>query len=388
MIYKAATDKGQLRRQNLAAVLQRAHHSKGATRAELTRVLGLSRSTIGGLVGALSEAQWVLEVDDAVREGAGRPSPRVVPTDRWLVAAVNPEVDAIDIALVALGGRIVARRRIAVDSPSTEDTILIIADAVEAMATEHPSSSVIRAGVAVPGIVRRSDGVIRLAPHLGWREFPFAASLSSALGIPVDVANDAHLGCRAESVFGAGIGSRNFIYLNGGSSGIGGGVVIDGRVVSGRDGYAGEIGHLNVDPLGPACACGASGCLEALVRREQLLGALGVKNADDMELELAVWKSKDPAVSSLVELQWGWLRTALRGLVNMLNPEKIVLGGHLAILWNAISDEDRDCAFEDALDASARGVVVEAAALGPDRLLLGAAELAWDIPLASPLSSN
>lgn len=388
MIYKAATDKGQLRRQNLAAVLQRAHHSRGVTRAELTRILGLSRSTIGGLVGALSEAKWVVEVDDAIREGAGRPSPRVVPTDRWLVAAVNPEVDAIDIALVALGGRVVARNRIAVDSPSTEVAIGIIAQAVAAMAAEQPSSSVIRAGVAVPGIVRRSDGLVRLAPHLGWKEFPLAATLSGALGIPVEVANDAHLGCRAESVFGAGIGARNFIYLNGGPSGIGGGAVIDGRVVSGRDGYAGEMGHMSVDPLGPACACGAAGCLDALVRREHLLGILGVKHADDTELELALRKSKDPAVSALLELQWTWLRTGLRGLVNMLNPEKIVLGGHLAILWNALSDENRNCAFENALHAPARGVVVEAAALGQDRLLLGAAELAWDNALANPLSAN
>ena len=385
MIYKTGTDKGQLRRQNLAAVLERAHHSRGVTRAELTRTLGLNRSTIGDLVLALSEAQWVAEVDDAPREGAGRPSPRVVPTNHWLVAAVNPEVDAIDVALVALGGRVVARRRVVADSPTIERAVSIISSAVADMAAEHRSSVVVGAGVAVPGIVRRSDGLVRLAPHLGWRESPFAATLSSALGMPVEVANDAHLGCRAESVFGAGIGARNFVYLNGGPSGIGGGVIIDGQAVSGRDGYAGEIGHVSIDPTGPKCACGATGCLEALVRRRQLLAVLGLTEADDLELEQALSASKAPAVATLLEQQWRWLRTALRGLVNMLNPEKIVLGGYLAILWNALSDGDRDFAFEGALDVSARGVVVEAAALGPDRLILGAAELAWDEHLADPL---
>ena len=385
MIYKKAADKGQLRRQNLAAVLQRAHHSRGVTRAELTRTLGLNRSTIGDLVGALAEAKWVEEIDDAPREGAGRPSPRVVTTDHWLVAAVNPEVDATDIALVALGGRVIARRRVVADAPSIDETVAIIARAVAGMAAEHPSSVVVGAGVAVPGIVRRSDGVVQLAPHLGWKELPFGAALSSALGIPVEVANDAHLGCRAESVFGAGMGARNLVYLNGGPSGIGGGVMADGRAISGRDGYAGEIGHLSLDPGGPKCACGAAGCLEALVRREQLLAVLGLKEADDLELEQALRESKSPEVAVLLAQHWSWLRTALRGIVNMLNPEKIVLGGHLAIVLHAISDADRGLAFEDALNASSQGVVIEAAALGPDRLILGAAELVWDRHISNPL---
>lgn len=386
MIYKKATDKGQLRRQNLAAVLERAHHSRGVTRAELTRTLGLNRSTIGDLVGALAEAKWVEEIDDAPREGAGRPSPRVVPTDHWLVAAVNPEVDATDIALVALGGRVIARRRVVADAPSIDKTVAIIARAVAEMAAEHPSSVVVGAGVAVPGIVRRSDGIVQLAPHLGWKELPFGAALSSALGIPVEVANDAHLGCRAESVFGAGMGARNFVYLNGGPSGIGGGVIADGRAISGKDGYAGEIGHLSVDPVGPKCACGAAGCLEALVRREQLLDVLGLHEAEDLELEQTLRESKAPAVAALLAQHWSWLRTALRGIVNMLNPEKIVLGGHLAIVWNTISDADRGLAFEDALNASSQAVVVEAAALGPDRLILGAAELVWDQHITDPLA--
>jgi predicted NBD/HSP70 family sugar kinase len=379
-------DNGQLRRQNLASVLQLVHYSRGVTRAELTRTLGLNRSTIGDLVGALSEAKWVKEVDDAPREGAGRPSPRVVPKQHWLVASVNPEVDAVDVALVALGGRVVVRRRIAVNSPTIDQAVKITARAVTEMAAEHAPSVVVGAGVAIPGIVRRSDGVVRLAPHLGWRESKFAEALSAALSLPVEVANDAHLGCRAESVFGAGVGAQNFVYLNGGASGIGGGLMVDGRAISGRDGYAGEIGHVSVDPNGPECACGATGCLESLVRREHLLKALGLIEVDDSELEKALRVSKEPAVTALVELQWSWLRTALRGLVNMLNPEKIVLGGHLAILWEALSEADRRSAFEGALEASASAVLVEVAALGADRLILGAAELAWDKPLANPLA--
>lgn len=388
MIYKTGADKTQLRRRNLAAVLSMAHHSRGVTRAELTRALGLNRSTIGDLVTALSEAHWVTEIDDAPREGAGRPSPRVVTTDKWLVAAVNPEVDAIDLALVALGGRVVKRKRIKVNSPSSSDAIKLIAKSINELRAEMPDSVVLGVGVAVPGIVRRSDGVVKLAPHLGWSETPFAQELSLALGLPVEVANDAHLGCRAESVFGAGIGSQNLVYLNGGPSGIGGGLIIDGRAVNGRDGHAGEIGHLCVDPAGPACACGAVGCLDALVRREHLTEAIGLEDAEDSILEQAVQTASPDVIRPVLESELRWLRIGLRGLVNMLNPEKIVLGGHLAILWRAQSAEDQSRAVASALDASARGVSIETAALGEDRLLLGAAELAWDKPLSDPLSIN
>lgn len=382
---RSGSDQSHLRRQNLQAVLVSVHRSGGATRAELTKILGVNRSTIGDLVGALVEAGWVTEVDDAPRAGAGRPSPRVIPNTRRVVAAINPELDAIDVALVALGGQIVARRRVSVTSPTPDQTVSLARETVHHLAEENPDSHIAGAGVAVPGLVRRSDGVVRLAPRLGWREAPLGAPLRDALGVPVEVANDAHLGCRAESVFGAGVGARTLVYLNGGPSGIGGGIIIDGVAIGGRDGYAGEIGHVSVDPDGPLCACGATGCLEALVRREHLAGALGLVDPTDTDLEQALTASTDPAVGQLVNSQWRWLQTALRGIVNQLNPERIILGGHLAMVWNALPGSTRESALQDALDASALGVRIEPAALGADRLILGAAEMAWDSLLADPL---
>lgn len=384
---RTATDAGRVRQRNLAAVLQLVHHSRGVTRADLTRALGLNRSTIGDLVGALVEAGWVDEVDDAPREGVGRPSPRVVPRTDRLVAAINPELDAIEVALVALGGRVVAKRRVSVDSPTVEQAVSIAAQEVGELAHEHLGSRIVGAGVAVPGLVRRSDGVVRLAPHLDWREAPLARMLSTALSLPVEVANDAQLGCRAEFVFGAGADSSTLVYLNGGPSGIGGGIIIDGISVGGRDGHAGELGHVSIDPHGPVCACGARGCLEALVRREHLVGALGLSAATDTELQHALEVSTDPAVASLVQQQWHGVRVALRGIVNTLNPDRIILGGHLAMLWRALSYRDRDDAVAVALAAPASGVRIEVAALGAERLIIGAAELAWEASFADPLSS-
>lgn len=387
-------DAAAVRRRNLSAVLELVHLRRGVTRADLTRALGLNRSTIGDLVAVLAEHGWVDERDDAPRAGVGRPSPRVVPRDARLVAAINPEVDVIDVALVSLGGELVARRRVPLsEPPSVDRAIELITATVRDLAATQPESEVVAAGVAVPGLVRHDDGHVRLAPRLGWREQPLAAPLAAALGVPVAAANDAHLGSRAEQAFGAGIGARTMLYLNGGPSGIGGGLVVDGRPMDGAAGYAGELGHASVDPNGPLCACGATGCLEALVPRAALAAAVGLDHADDDTLESAlltaiVAEDDGGPVHEEVARQLRWLAIALRGAVNLLNPERIVLGGHLAALWRAADRDQRASLLAQALPVNAADATIEVAALGSQRLLVGAAELAWDGLIADPLGAE
>lgn len=384
-------DTTAVRRRNLSAVLDLVHRRRGVTRADLTRALGLNRSTIGDLVAVLVAHGWVDERNDQTRSGVGRPSPLVVTRDQWLVAAINPELDVVDIALVSLGGDIVARRRTLADRPSATQVVEIATHVVRELSAEHPEATVLAAAVAVPGLVRRGDGCVRLAPRLGWRDEPLAEALGAALGIPVSAANDAHLGSRAELTFGAGQGASSVLYLNGGPSGIGGGLVIDGRPVEGAAGYAGEIGHLSVDPHGVACACGAHGCLEALVPRAALTAAVGLAHPDDDELDAALQRAVTAEgddggpVSTVVREQLRWLSIALRSVVNLLNPERIVLGGHLAALWRAASANDRSTTLAEALPVTATGVHIEVAALGAQRLIIGAAELAWDGLIADPI---
>lgn len=385
---ETVTDSSAQRRRNLSRMLRAVHVSGGTTRAELTRALRLNRSTIGDLVGALAEAGWVAESAGAPREGAGRPSPLVSPTDRHVVAAVNPELDAVTVGLVGLGGRVIARTRISSPRPTAAEAVEIAAAAIERLAAEHPRARIVSAGVAVPGLVRRGDGVVRLAPDLHWVDEPLGGPLARRLGMPVAVGNDADLGGRAEVAFGAGAGARHLLYLNGGPSGIGGGIVADGMAVAGASGYAGEIGHIAVDPRGPRCACGAMGCFEAVAGRGPLLEALGLAIADDDELEgalVAAAADAAHAVQSVLDAQFGALITALRAGVNLLNPERIVLGGHLAAVWNAIGDDRRARALGDALPVAAEGTTVVVAALGSSRLLIGAAEITWEPLLDDPL---
>ena len=387
----SSLDTSRMRQHNLAAVLEIVHKSRGVTRAQITRELELNRSTIGDLVSQLSESGWVVELWDETRTGVGRPSPLVTAANQWLVAAINPEVDAVEIALASLGGEIVDRKRVEVDQPTASEVASIVANEVSAMEESQTGSKVIAAGIAVPGLVRTSDGVVRLAPGLGWKDQPLAELVSEALGVPALAANDAHLGSRAELSFGAGQGADSIIYLNGGPSGIGGGIVIAGNPVGGFAGYAGEVGHISVNPEGEVCACGATGCLESIVRRADLVARLGLSHPDDDQLDAAVLNAVGQAdgkeLRSWVDQQLTWLSIALRSVVNLLNPERVVLGGYLASIWKGASEAQRTKALDQALSVSAEGVVITVAALESQRLLVGAAELAWDDVMANPIES-
>jgi predicted NBD/HSP70 family sugar kinase len=243
---------------------------------------------------------------------------------------------------------------------------------------------VVGAGVAVPGLVRRGTGLVTLAPHLGWVDEPFVDLLRDATGLDVQAANDATLGARAESIFGAGRGIGTMVFLNGGASGVGGGVIVDGRPLGGAHGYAGELGHTLVNSSGAPCHCGAVGCLETEVSQGRLLAALGRPRGDDDDLDGLLQGTQDPGVLSEVDRQTGFLAVALRTVINVFNPEVIVLGGFLGALVGVAGDRIAALATAQALPGPRDDVVIRRAALGSRRLMIGAAELAFARLLADP----
>ena len=209
---------------------------------------GLNRSTVAALVAELRELGLAFESEPGQTNLVGRPSPTVHPDPRTLAIAVNPEVDAVTVGLVSLAGKVVKRVRVDTDAPPTVDeAIAITSDVVARLQSENLSNRIVGIGVAVPGMVRAGDGLVRLAPHLNWIDEPFATLLSDATGLPVQAGNDASLGAMAERMFGAGRGMTDLIYLNGGASGIGGGIIASGVALGGAEGYAGEFGHIRVN---------------------------------------------------------------------------------------------------------------------------------------------
>ncbi|TFD79872.1 ROK family transcriptional regulator [Cryobacterium fucosi] len=375
-----------VRRHNLSAILRIVHRNGPTSRAQLTRLTGLNRSTIAALVGELGQLGLAGERDPDSTNQVGRPSPVVFCAEQVVALAVNPEIDAVTIGIVGLDGTVHRRIRYATErSPSASEAVNIAGAVIEGMRGEPESRfRVVGIGVAVPGLVRAHDGLVRFAPHLGWTDEPLKEMLEQLTGFPVFAANDASLGALAEQYFGAGKGITDLIYLNGGASGIGGGMIVGGNPVGGIAGYAGEFGHTRVSGGSRTDSAGITGTLEAEVTREELLGVLGLESADADELEQALLASDSPQVRDEVNRQLDFLAVALAGAINILNPQLVVLGGFLAALFAVDPDRLRAAVASMTLVSSFGSVRVSAAELGSNLLMIGAAELAFEGLLDDP----
>jgi len=371
---------------NLALLLRLVHENGAQSRAALTEQTGLNRSTIADLVAELVRRGLVDERIPDVPGRVGRPSPVVTASARVVAIAVNPEVDAIEIAAIGLDRSIVLRERLPNETVPTPDAVVsTIAERIVAWREGALAAARIAAiGVAVPGLVRTSDGVVRNAPHLGWTDVPLAELVRSATASAAFVDNDATLGAIAEHRYGAGRGIDDVVYLNGGASGIGGGLIIHGKPVAGAGGYAGEFGQNRPRISADADRRTRDGVLEAEVSRRLLLDAVGLDSADDETLAAELSESDSPVVAAEITRQAHVLASALANAVNVLNPALVVLGGFLATLADLRADQIVDDVTALAMSESAEALEIRPAALGADRLLIGAAELAFADLLADP----
>ena len=378
-----------IRRRNLSTVLTLVHRGDGPSRAALTALTGLNRSTIGALVAELAELGLVHETDPPATNRVGRPSPRVFPDPRVGVIAVNPEVDAVTLAVVGFGARIDHRIRHELDHTAGPDEMAaLIARLVDELrAGVAADRRILGVGLAVPGLVRAADGMVRWAPHLGWREVAFPALVASAVGLPTVADNDATLGALAESLFGVGRDVDQLVYLNGGASGIGGGVIINGQPYRGARGYAGEFGHNRPRLDDPAHRATVDGTLEDEVSRARLLSILGQRALDEAAFDEAVLGSADPALHAELARQQRVLGGALANAINVLGPELVVLGGFLATLLAWDADGLGAAVAARTIPAAWEETRIRAAGLGRDRLLIGAAELAFGEVLSGPAGS-
>jgi predicted NBD/HSP70 family sugar kinase len=375
-------------------VIVRELHQRGSlSRSELGVRTGLTRSAIRVLIGELADLQLVNEGTAAALGTPGRPSSLVRPTPLGaVVLGIDVKVDSVDVAAVGLGGEIL--NQIRVERPrgriSVDRTVADLVDLVDRVwATTPGREALVGIGVAVAGLVRRSDGLVYNAPNLGWSEVPFGAQLSEALHatVPLTVANEADMAVLAEHRRGAAIKAEHVIYLSG-EVGVGGGVIIDGRPLTGLAGYGGEVGHMPVNPNGIACRCGSYGCWETEIGEGALLLRAGHRpggGQDEVELVLEEVAAGVPEALNAVDNVGRWLGVGLAILVNVFDPEIVVLGGLLGRLHPYVLPR-----VERELDRLAlrapRGLVrVVPSMLGTHASLLGAAELAFEPMLSDPL---
>jgi predicted NBD/HSP70 family sugar kinase len=358
-----------VRAHNLALVLQTvANSADPISRASVATATGLTRATVSALVDDLVTGTLLTEVEPAPRNGAGRPAVGLaLAPDGPAGLGLEINVDYRAACVVDLAGTI--RHRLVehgdqrlLDPATAIAGLGRLAGRARALA-EADGLTIAGAALAVPGLVAGS-GVVRVAPNLGWQDVAVGDFMD---GLPVTVDNEANLAALSE--LGTGELPRDFVYISG-EIGIGAGIVLDGALYRGVRGWSGEIGHIPVDAGGPACRCGARGCLEQYAGQEAVLRAAGAPTVE--ALVAAAAEGESIALAALAAAGTA-LGMAVATVVNLLDVKTIVLGGSYASLLPWLRDAIADEAGRRVLTAAWSPVQLRAATLGPDAAMRGAA---------------
>ena len=333
-----AVRQSSLRSLNLATVIQRVYGAHTPrSRADVAADTGLTRSTVSRLVDDLIAGGLIHESDPQTDGQRGRPAVPLAPAGgTWFALGLEVNVGRLAARAVDLAGRTLSEEIAEADlRDSQPDEVLarLAAMARRVLAGAQGATGFAGAQVALPGLVDADAGVLLRAPNLGWWDVAPRAVLAAALGVDpalIGVGNEADFA--AWTIAWDAPGRRSdlgeFLYVSG-EVGIGSALVTSGRAVAGGHGWAGEIGHVCVDPAGPVCACGATGCLEVYLGQDALNAAAQARDTDHL-LQLLV--AGDPHATAVVGEASVRLGVVLAGALNLLDVSRVVLGGHLGRL--------------------------------------------------------
>lgn len=365
----------------LGLVLDALRTHGALTRAALVQVTGLSRTTVSGLLGALRHEGLVDGVPDrtAVATG-GRPAALLALTTRaGLAVGVDLGRRHVRVVVADLGQRLLGERVERVEVDDHADRALDLAATLALGTVEEvggSSADVLGVGLGVPAPldVDGSVGASNILP--GWVGRTPGTELSERLGLPVAAENDANLGALAEATWGAGRGRSLVFYLKA-ATGIGGGIVQAGTLLRGASGTAGEIGHLTVDDSGAVCRCGNRGCLELTAGGAALVGQLATSGlaVRDIADVVRAAASGDAGARRVLADAGDAIGLAIAGLVNLLNPQIVVMGGELSLAGDLVLDSLRARVQRCAVAPAAAAVSVVVGVLGDRAEALGAALL-------------
>jgi len=372
-----------LREGNRKRVIDALRERGVASRAELARITGLSRSTVSTIVADLLESGLAGE-RDGQPEGeahAGRPPVMVsLNSSAGLALGIDFGHRHLRVAVSDLSHTVLAEtwRELDVDHSAEEGLEAVVEFVDEVLAEARVDRArVIGAGMGLPAPIDRMTGAVQASSILpGWVGVDAAAEASARLGLPVEVENDANLGALAELVWGAAVGKSEVAYIKA-SSGIGAGLISGGRLQHGVGGTAGEIGHTVIAEGGPVCRCGNRGCLETLASSRAIAELLSASRAEQISprrmLELCA--AGDAATLRLIGDAGRAIGIAVANLCNLLNPQCVVVGGDLSVAGEALLGPLREAVQRNAIPSAAEDLEIRAGVLGERAELLGALAL-------------
>ncbi len=379
-------------------VLRLIWEQRAISRAEIARQAGLSRSTVSEIVAELVATSLVAETGVGASRGGRRPVVLEFQDDARVILGVDVGASHVAVVLTDLRGRVLTEefREHPVRS-DPEGTSALVSKLCRACLTTWGGRTrfLIGIGVALPSPVdpRHPDRLSPLALP-AWNGRHDFQSLSQQFGVPVFIDNDANLGALAEHWWGAGRGVADFTYIKM-ATGVGAGHMIGGRIFRGSSGVAGEIGHLAIDPRGETCVCGNRGCLVTLVGAQALLTRARALRAEYPKSSLAkgeitLVRLEDAALAhdrlalQVVTEAAENIGIAVSGMLNLMNPAAVILGGDLARLGGLLIEPLRETVLRRTFVSSVVASEIRASELGPRAIPIGAATLVLDAALSRP----
>ncbi|MDP3892073.1 ROK family protein [Nocardioides sp.] len=404
----SSADQVAVRRHNLSLVMNHLRLHGSRSRARLAAETGLNKATVSSLVAELVSRSLVME--GATERGAvGRPG-LVMEIDPTTYVAVGAEVniDYISVLVMNLRGEAVDERRVALDTSHMKPTMVLrrLAKVVDAVLEPLMTRGTVPVGLtlAVPGLTDNEAGIVHDAPNLGWHGQPVVEQMRHYLGqltLPVHLDNEANLAALAE-LDARGDTAPGELLLLTGAVGVGGGIVTGGRLLRGARGFAGELGHMQVDVDGKECRCGRRGCWETVVGLNALLDLAA--SADDPVRDPSVdvvqrlgelrrrAEAGDERTLHAIDQVADWMVRGCGTLVNLFNPEVLVLGGYFAVLGPWFSARLAEGLEDQVFAPDGGGVQVELSTLGFSSAVRGGALRAThavlDDPTIAPLRSE
>jgi predicted NBD/HSP70 family sugar kinase/biotin operon repressor len=385
-----------LRERNRRQLMDTLRRRGSASRADLARLTGLSRSTVSTLVADLQASGLLVEREpDSRVPQQGRPA-TLLQIDRsaGLVLGIDFGHEHVHVAVADLSRTILAERvrELDVDASASRalDVAVELTDAVLADAGVD-EGRILGAGAGLSGPIDGAAGTVHAGKILpGWSGVRPADELAARLGMAVHLDNDANLGALAEVTLGAGIGVRDAIYIMV-SGGIGAGLILGGELYRGSGGTAGELGHMLVDESGPICRCGNRGCLEMMAGGRAIIGLLRPSHGEDITLDevIALATAGDSGARRAIADAGRVLGRSVAAIVNAFNPELVVVGGRVSAAGDILLDPMQEAVNRYAIPSAAADVRIARGVLGERAEVLGALELAArQSDVAIPASSS
>lgn len=404
---KHSADQAFVRENNLSLVLRLIHTQSPVSRANLATITGLNKSTVSSLVDELIERKLVYETG-LNSTGAGRPATMLdINPQAGCIIGVELGVDFVSVAVTDFLGNILWRKKEDANPSDNQEnmiqqTLHIVKEAM--MSGKKKGYHFLGLGLATPGTVDLAEGVLIFAPNLHWRNVPFGKIFSEQTKLRVFVENDANAAAIAEHLFGTARRCNDFLFVFAGV-GIGGGLFLNGELYRGKNGYAGEIGHspIMAEPSQTVCHCGNRGCWETYANQYSIIqrvqARLEVKRSSivpklmaeqNSPLTISIIKQAADAgdieaIESFAEAGQA-MGQGFAGLINIFNPEKIILGGPLSAAGEYLLPSIKETVARHSLPEIDQQAEVLLSPFGPDASLIGASAIVVHHALAKPSS--